>query len=338
MVHRIAHSLAWSPPLLWVAVLAGFIGSSGPAAALAQGESRPVSEDETAIRKIDEAFIREYNNGDSKALAARFTEDAEVIEANGDRYQGRALIERSFASTFEAAKGAKIAFKIDSIRFLNPDAAKEEGRSVVTPAQGAPVTRRYTVLFAKRSGHWLIASVREETDPFAAPREHLEDLAWMIGDWVDEGTDSVVRVHCDWSKDKNFLMRSFTVQRQGRPVLHVTQRIGWDPVARHIRSWEFDSEGGFGGGTWSRDGDRWVVKHSGVRPEGTTASATNTMVRERPDLVRWVSTDRVLGDESLPSEETYVLVRVPPSPAQPGTGRGPESAPSTSPNTTRSPR
>ena len=30
----------------------------------------------------------------------------------------------------------------------------------------------------------------------------------------------------------------------------VTQRIGWDPAAKQIRSWEFDSEGGFGEGTW----------------------------------------------------------------------------------------
>ena len=125
----------------------------------------------------------------------------------------------------------------------------------------------------------------------------------MVGEWVDEASESVVRVHCGWSEDGNFLIRSFTVKRQGKTVMSVTQRIGWDPVARQFRSWEFDSEGGFGEGKWSRDGDRWVVKHTGVRPEGTTASATNIMSRVRPDLVRWVSTDRVIGDESLPDDE-----------------------------------
>ena len=69
---------------------------------------------------------------------------------------------------------------------------------------------------------------------------------------------------------------------QGKPVMSVTQRIGWDPLARQFRSWEFDSEGGFGEGRWSRDGERWVVKHTGVRPEGTTASATNIMTQEPP--------------------------------------------------------
>jgi uncharacterized protein (TIGR02246 family) len=293
------------------------------------------SEDEKAIRAVDEEFVRDYNKGDSKALAAWFTEDSEVVEANGDRYQGRDLIEQGFADTFAASKGAKIAFEIEAIRFLNPDAAKEEGRSLVTPTKGAPMSRLYAVLYVKRDGRWLISSVREEPDPLVRPHDRLKDLEWMIGEWVDEGSDSVVRVNCRWSEDKNFLIRSFTVKRHGKPVMSVSQRIGWDPLARQIRSWEFDSEGGFGEGKWSRDGERWVIKHTGVRPEGTTASATNLMARERPDLVRWVSTDRVLGDESVPDEEAYVLVRVPPPPRMQSKGQATSSP---SPNTTRSPR
>jgi hypothetical protein len=155
----------------------------------------------------------------------------------------------------------------------------------------------------------------------------------MIGEWVDEDSDSVVRVNCRWSEDGNFLIRAFTVKRQGKPVMSVTQRIGWDPLAKQFRSWEFDSEGGFGEGKWSRDGERWVVKSTGVRPEGTTASATNISFRERPDLVRWVSTDRVLGDVSVPDDIAYVLVRVPPPPRTSSKGRS-----TSSPNTERSPR
>ena len=96
----------------------------------------------------------------------------------------------------------------------------------------------------------------------------------MLGDWIDEGPMSVVRVNCRWSEDGNFLIRTFTVKHQGKDVMTVTQRIGWDPAARQIRSWEFDSEGGFGEGRWGGDGDRWVIKHTATRPEGTTVSAT----------------------------------------------------------------
>jgi uncharacterized protein (TIGR02246 family) len=291
------------------------------------------AEVERAIRAVDDAFVGAYNRGESKALAALFTDDAEAVEADGERYQGREPIERRFAGTFAASPGAKIAIEVGSIRLLSPDVAKEEGQTVITPPTEARQVRPYTVLFVQRDGRWLISSVREEADPLIGPHDRLRDLDWLIGDWVDEAPDSQVKIHCQWSEDGNFLVRSFTVKHQGKPVMTVTQRIGWDPLARRIRSWEFDSEGGFGEGTWSREGDRWVIKHSGVRAEGVAASSTNVMVRERSDLVKWSSSDRVLGEESLPGADSYVFVRVPPAPRTPKTG---QSLPPAAPNTPRS--
>jgi uncharacterized protein (TIGR02246 family) len=294
-----------------------------------------LSKEEKEIQAVDEAFVLAYNKGESKALAAMFTEDAEVVEANGDRYQGRELIEESFAATFAESKGAKIDFEIEAIRLLHPEVIKEEGRSIVTPVKGAPLVRLYTVLYVKRDGRWLISSVREEPDPVIPAHDRLMDLEWMIGEWVDEAPDSVVRFNCQWSEDGNFLIRSFTLKWAGKSVMTGTQRIGWDPLAKQFRSWEFDSEGGFGEGRWSRDGERWVVKHTAVRPEGTTVSATNIMTRVRPDMIEWVSTQRVLGDESVPDDDAYVLVRVPPEPRPHSKDQAPSP---TSPNTTRSPR
>lgn len=292
------------------------------------------SEVESAIRTLEEGFVRDYNQGDSKAVAALFTEDAEVVDIEGRHYQGRDVIEQGFAATFAASKGAKIGLEIYAIRSLSPDVAQEQGRSVVTPIEGSPLSRLYTVLYVKRGGRWLVSSVRDDPDPLVPPHERLKDLEWMIGDWLDEGDDSLVRLTCRWSDDRNYLLRTFSVQRAGKPVLSVSQRIGWDPLARQIRSWEFDSAGGFGEGRWTRDGERWIVKHTGVQPEGKTASSTNTMTRERSDLVRWVSTERVIGAELVDDDISYILVRVPPRPGPPASGR-PTSSPSFE---TRSPR
>jgi uncharacterized protein (TIGR02246 family) len=219
-----------------------------PAAARPDPATTNQSEDEKAIRAVDDAFVAAYNRGDSKALASRFTENAEVLQADGNHFHGRDLIERRFAETFAASPGVTIALEIAAIRLLDPSVAKEEGFTRITPAKGSPLTRTYTVLFVKRDGRWLISDVREESDPIVSPHDRLKDLEWMIGEWIDEGSDSVVRVNCHWSEDKNFLIRSFTVKSQGKPVMTVSQRIGWDPLARQIRSWEFDSEGGFGEG------------------------------------------------------------------------------------------
>ena len=294
-----------------------------------------LSEGEKAILALDEAFVRAYNKGDSKALAAMFAEDAEVVEAEGDRYQGRDRIEKRLADTFAASPGVKIAIETDAIRFLSPEVAQEEGRSLVTPAEGSPVESSFTVLYVKRDGRWLISSVREDPVEVARPHDRLKDLEWMVGEWVEERPDASVRLSCRWAEDGNFLLREVTVKREGKPVMSVSQRIGWDPLARQIRSWEFDSAGGFGEGRWSRDGDRWTIKHTGVQAEGTASSATNIMTKERPDVVSWVSTDRVVGDESLPDTEADVLVRVPPPPQIEAEGPG---DPRPVPDATRSPR
>jgi uncharacterized protein (TIGR02246 family) len=278
----------------------------------APANSAPESQEGREIRAFDDLYVKDFNGGDTKALVTRFTEDAEVIEEDGFRYNGRALIEERLAETLAASPGAKMVIEVEDIRLLGPDAAKEVGRTIVTPAKGGPTThRRYTALLVKRKGNWLLSSVREEHDPMVTAHDRLQVLAWMVGDWIDEGPDAVVRVNCRWSEDGNFLMRLFTVKHQGKDVMTVTQRIGWDPAAKQVRSWEFDSEGGFGEGKWGGDGDRWVIKHTAIRPEGTTVSATNTMVRARPDLVRWSSTDRYLGHEPMPDEPAYALVRVP---------------------------
>jgi uncharacterized protein (TIGR02246 family) len=293
----------------------------------AAGETK-TSPEEQFIRLADDAFVRDYNKADTKALLARFTEDAEVIEEDGTRYRGHGLIEERLAETFAASPGIKIGIKSDSIQLLSPDVIKAEGRTVVTPAKGSPEFRRHTALLVRRDGRWLISSIREEADPLITPHDRLKELEWMLGEWVDEGPDSHIRVSCRWSEDGNFLLRTFTINVQGKPVLTVHQRVGWDPLARQVHSWEFDSEGGYGEGKWSRDGERWVIKHAGVRPEGVTASATHIVSRERSDLVRWEAVDRVLGNENVSQERTYAMVRVPPQPQVPPSG--PKASTSTS--------
>ena len=311
---------------------------SPAAAGRLKGEpvAAPQSQAEREIRAFDDLYARDFNAGNAKALVARFTEDAEVIEDDGLRYEGRELIEERLAESLAASPGAKMVIEVEAIRLLSPDAAKEEGRTIVTPAAGTPpVHRRYTALLVKRDGSWLLSSVREEHDPMVSPHDRLQILAWMLGDWIDEGPDSLVRVNCRWSEDGNFLIRIFTVKHQGKDVMTVTQRIGWDPAAKQIRSWEFDSEGGFGEGKWGGDGDRWVIKHTATRPEGTIVSATNTMVRERPDLVRWSSTDRYLGHEPIPDEPPFAFVR---GPAQPPPADAPAAAPPAAGQPERSPK
>ena len=110
------------------------------------------------------------------------------------------------------------------------------------------------------------------------------------------------------------MLRDFTIQITGKPALRGTQRIGWNPLTRQITSWVFDSDGGHGVGRWSHDGDRWLVKASGVLHDGRTATVTQVYTVVNPHLVRWKSVDRTVGDQVEPDSPELVMVRKPPLP------------------------
>jgi hypothetical protein len=190
----------------------------------------------------------------------------------------------------------------------------EVGTTKETPAPGeTPDYDSYTVLHVKRDGKWQMALARDEEGPQPTAHESLQSLAWLVGEWIDDGGSSLVRSTCRWSEDKNFLLQEFKLQVSGRDAMNVSQRIGWDPVAKRIRSWTFDSEGGFGESIWTRDGDEWIIRATGVRPDGTTGSATNFLIPSGPDGYVWRSTDRIVGNDKQPPMEVKV-VRKPPQP------------------------
>src|SRR4051812_31709610 len=79
---------------------------AGPAAAQQAGDPAPPASkraeaparanDEAAIRGNDEAFARAFDAGDAAALAATFTDDAEVIDEDGQVVEGRDAITAYF--------------------------------------------------------------------------------------------------------------------------------------------------------------------------------------------------------------------------------------------------
>jgi uncharacterized protein (TIGR02246 family) len=285
---------------------------SGPTKPAAPASDR--SADETAIRANIAAFEKAYNAHDAKAVAALFTPDGQIEDKDGDVSDGRDEIEKVFAGLFAEAPQKRIEVFVESIRFIGADLAVEVGTTKETTAPNEPPEYdRYTVLHLKRDGKWLMALARDEAGPEATAHERLEPLAWLVGEWVDDGGSSVVVSSCRWSDDGNFLLQDFKLQLNGRDAMNVTQRIGWDPVAKCIRSWVFDSEGGFGESVWIRDDTGWLIKAKGVRPDGKTASATNSLTPAGKDSYLWSSTDRVVGDDVQEPTEVKV-VRKPPQP------------------------
>jgi hypothetical protein len=87
------------------------------------------------------------------------------------------------------------------------------------------------------------------------------------------------------------------------------QIIGWDPVAKQIRSWVFDSDGGFSEGNWTRKGDRWLIHQLGTLPDGSKTSAVNVIKQIDNDSFTWQSVDRSVNGEMLPQVDEVLITR-----------------------------
>jgi uncharacterized protein (TIGR02246 family) len=294
-----------------------------------------VSAEEKPIRDLVDAFAKAYSAPDLKALAAFFTDEADVVDSAGESTRGKAAIADMYASSFEENPGLKLEPKVQEIRFLTPDVARVEGQTRLSTDTGdASEFTRFSSLVVKRDGKWLVAEIREYPAPVedVSSYERLKELEWMVGDWVDESENVKASSSVRWADKQSFLVRTYQVEVQGEKATSGTVFMGWDPQTGQIKSWLFDSEGGHGEGLWTRTGEKeWVVKAQGALRDGRPTSATQIHVVLNNDSVKTSSIDRIIGGQIAPDIADVVMVRKPPqpggaparpatAPAQPGSG------------------
>jgi uncharacterized protein (TIGR02246 family) len=279
------------------------------------GKGGDTSADKSAIAKNAEAFIEAFHKGDAKALAAFWTPDGDYTDQTGRHLKGREAIEKAFEGFFAENKGLKLRIESDSLRFVTPDLAVEDGVTEVIPPDGGPPSRaRYAIVHVKKDGRWRLSSVRDA--PYAPPTnyEHLRALEWAIGDWVgwagEEEKGEADRVSFAWAENQQFIVSTFAATFKNITLGSGTRWIGWDPEAKSLRSWSFDSQGAFGQGTWTRDGDRWVIKSTFVLRDGKKAAATTVVTRIDADTISWQSKDRTLDGKPMPPAKEVRMKRV----------------------------
>jgi uncharacterized protein (TIGR02246 family) len=305
-----------------VSALAALIAASwatfatGQEAATAASASA-ASADEQAVRQVTQKFVKAFNAGSAENVATLFSGEAELIDDAGDVHKGNAAIKDLFGRFFEKFPGATSTMTPDAVRVVSPGLAIEEGRRVVsTKDDRSPAAMRYTLVMSKQHGQWKIVSGHEvDDDDSLSPHDRLRPLAWLVGDWVDEGSDAVVQMSCKWSEDKNYLLIDFNAKIQGKPALKSSQRIGWDPLNEKIKSWVFDSDGGHGEGIWCQVENHWVIKSTAVLPDGQTGSATIVLEPQDKDSYLMKGFDRIRGKTAEPDFEVKI-VRRPPAPAK----------------------
>lgn len=264
-----------------------------------------------------QAFVDAYAARDAAAIGELFTEDAEFLDEFGERTTGREAIVELFQEVFESSPETAIeAIDLQRVRYITPDVALEEGVTKSRSAADAVLQpSNYVALHVQgEDGVWRVNTLKNFGQQTGERTEQLNQLAWLVGDWVNEGPDGVVQTSCQWSDDGNFLLRTFDVSHEGETLMHGTQRIGWDPQSKQLRSWTFDSQGGFFEGRWARADDHWLVSVNGVNADGESASGTAVYTLVDAEMITWHHRDLIIGGTIAEAMEPVTMVRRPPSP------------------------
>ncbi len=269
------------------------------------------TDEEAAIRRAVDSYVVAFNKADAKSVAALWSPEAVYINPLSDeQVVGRAAIEKQFTNTFAETKGIKLEATTNSIQFISPGVAVEHGTAKLTLAEQTLENSEYTAVYVKRDGQWLLDRVTEEqvlTPP--SHYEHLKDLEWMVGRGVDQDDKAAVVTECKWARNNNFLVRTFEVQVRDRIDMSGMQIIGWDPIAKQIHSWVFDSDGGTGQGTWTKKENRWYVQQSGVLHDGRKSSAVNVFTYLDDNTFTLQSINRTVVGELLPNVDEVTITK-----------------------------
>jgi|688.fasta_scaffold06201_11 uncharacterized protein (TIGR02246 family) len=295
---------------------------TGTAAAeeVAAGRDRDAAAIRAAARVYQEALTR----GDGATLASLWTADGDIVDEQGNTLEGR----KSVSLMTKPAAGASrpdLRIRETNLRFLTDDVAIEDGTvEVEAPGLARPLRGRFSATWVRRPDGWKLTAVREDRLDAPAGAETLQDLDWMAGEWTvvedragrPAGDAPAMEVTVRWNANRTFLLRDMKIPLPGADdsgppaTLSVTQRIGWDPLSRRLRSWVFSSDGSHGEAVWSRDGDSWVARTASVLPDGTQTSSLNIYTFDGKDRCIWRSLPTHVGGEHAPAF-TMVMTRKP---------------------------
>lgn len=274
------------------------------------------AEPENARREVIQRlqnFAKELNQGNPETLSSYWTQDAEFTKpTTGELVEGKEEINQVLKKMAQEIKEKHLlfTFKEGRIDFPDPDDAVVEGVVEITN-NGALVQRTARRIgMVKDNGQWYIDTVDEiEVQPAPPLYKHLKDLEWLVGNWKDQDENVTITFKTFWSNFHNFITQNFKMVVYGLEAMEGIQMIGWDPIEKKIRSWIFDSDGGFGTGVWTKNGDSWSVALNYIMSDGKKGSATDIYTKINSNSYQFSSTGRTINGQALPNIEPVTVVK-----------------------------
>jgi len=263
------------------------------------------------VKQVINSYVEAYNKKDAKKIANYWSEEAVFINPRTkDAIQGRQNLEKFFADRFKNLGNYNLKANIDSVEFPESNKAIVRGKATLTQGDQPPKETIFRSTFTKENGKWYLMGV-SEVEWVEAPTHysHLSDLDWLIGEWEDKSDTFDVVSSYHWDRNKNFIIHNFKVSALGKLDIEGNQIIGWDPVKQVVRSWMFDSDGGFAKGTWKKDGKKWIAQIASTLPSGAIGSQILTITPIDRNSYTLEITGREVDGEMLPNIAPVKIVR-----------------------------
>lgn len=269
--------------------------------ALAQPPAATPAPIDLAKSALD-SYAKALNDRNADAVTGFWADNAEHINDEGAATVGKANIGAMFKKVLAEHPKLTVKLAATNAKLLGNDVLLIDGTAEVDTGDG-PELSTFESLWVRNGATWQISRVRELPAPAAHSEnnfELLKQLDWLVGEWSSETAAYAVHLTIKWSKNKNFLLLEQAVKANGQEAVTVHKIIGWDPQRGQIRTWIFDSDGGFGGGLVSRSGNTWIEESESVTRSGSDASATQMVQFIDDNSFEWTSTQRQLDEKPLP--------------------------------------
>lgn len=274
-------------------------------AAEAQETTRPgaQSSDEPNIRQATEDYVAAFNRGDFEAMRSMWTQDGDYVDGQGRTQSAHDMLDAAEAAAESSGAGAQLSARPGKIRIVAPNVAIEDGaaETIGTDDDGSLVVGRYTAVWVKRDGRWLLDALRESTAETLSPAERMRDLEWMTGEWIGRTDDATIIVSARYKEDGAFLVREFAVTTHDGRTLTGEQRIGWDEAEGRFKVWLFGSQGTFGDGFLTREGAGWRLATKETLPDGQSVTVTSDYALGSNGELVWESSGPVIDGEQTPA-------------------------------------
>jgi uncharacterized protein (TIGR02246 family) len=270
------------------------------------------AEASSAIANQIESYVAAFNAHDAKQLVSHWSpRGVHSNSSTGKIVVGREALEKHYDELFKAVDNLKLEIVNDEIEFISPSVAI--GRGLATVSQtGTDRTEQtnYSAVFVFRDNRWLIDRISDdlvmEQD---SHHEHLEVLEPLLGKWVNETAGTTIEFECKWTRDNNHISRAYRVVEEDNVTQTGLQIIGWDPRNKQIRSWLFDSEGGFVEGTWQNKDGSWLITTTGVLPDGGTGTAVHVVRPIDENHMAFRKTNQVIDGVKVPDSDETIIQR-----------------------------